>query len=263
MKATTVTTDRAIASPRIRHVPAMPAQDSRGRFVAGARSEAPSWYVFSADAYRIPGEAPQLPSLPTPSRAPAVPAASRTKIARRGHSRDLLHSGLLVVLILVVSGCYAVHLFVGGYTVGPAWFCWRPDQAVRRCSRRPDVPVTSACSSAHARWRLPTPGCRATLHHSCVGSDRRMERPSRLRRPLGPRSCSCEISCWRCGLMSPDMSPWWGSQMTLELRMPGGGCHLSLTCTVHHLGARLAGRDGERSCSAALYREACAPQQSS
>ncbi|HEX8112844.1 MAG TPA: hypothetical protein VF516_34170 [Kofleriaceae bacterium] len=33
----------------------LPSRDARGRFVAFPTTSAPSWYVFCADGYRIPG----------------------------------------------------------------------------------------------------------------------------------------------------------------------------------------------------------------
>lgn len=87
----------------------MPARDSRGRFVAGPRCEAPSWYVFSADAYRIPGAStPQQPAAPAPSMPATAPR--QTDSLERRRARDMLHSALLILIILVASGCYAAHL---------------------------------------------------------------------------------------------------------------------------------------------------------
>jgi hypothetical protein len=109
MTSTKMTTMRATPTARVRRVRTMPARDSRGRFVAGPRSEAPSWYVFSADAYRIPGETlPQPPVPAAPSAAPTPPR--RTDSLERRRNRDLLHSALLMLIILVASGCYAAHL---------------------------------------------------------------------------------------------------------------------------------------------------------
>ena len=107
MTATRMTTARV--TPKARRACTMPARDSRGRFVAGTRSDAPSWYVFSADAYRIPAAPLPPPALPSAPSAPTA-ARRRTASAHRPCSRDLLHSALLVLIILVASGCYAVHL---------------------------------------------------------------------------------------------------------------------------------------------------------
>ena len=99
------------AAPRVRRSRTMPARDSRGRFVAGVRTEAPSWYVFSADAYRIPGEPPrQQPVLvPVSPSVPAAPPRRKDSLERR-RARDLLHSALLVLIILAASGWHAAHL---------------------------------------------------------------------------------------------------------------------------------------------------------
>ena len=107
MTATKMTT--TCAAPRVRRARTMPARDSRGRFVAGIRTEAPSWYVFSADAYRIPGEPPLQQPVPV---APSMPAAAprRTDSLERRRTRDLLHSTLLVLIVLAASGWHAVHL---------------------------------------------------------------------------------------------------------------------------------------------------------
>jgi hypothetical protein len=79
--------------------------------MAGASSEAPSWYVFSADSYRIPGEPPRQLSVPV-TAAPSAPAAAPRRLdsLERRRTRDLLHSALLMLIILVASGCYAAHL---------------------------------------------------------------------------------------------------------------------------------------------------------
>ena len=109
MTAPTMTTTRATPSPRVRRARATPARDSRGRFVAGARSAAPSWYVFSADAYRIPGEPPLQPSVPAAPSATVV-APRRAASVHRRFIRDGLYGTLLVLIFLVTSGCYAIHL---------------------------------------------------------------------------------------------------------------------------------------------------------
>jgi len=101
----------ATQAARLRRVRVMPARDRRGRFVSGPRSEAPSWYVLSADAYRIPGEPPaEPPAVPAPIKRPIAAPRRRDSLERR-RTRDLLHSALLVLIILVASGCYAAHLF--------------------------------------------------------------------------------------------------------------------------------------------------------
>jgi hypothetical protein len=95
---------RAVISPA-RPARPMQARDRRGRFVSRTAS-APSWYVFSAEAYRIPGEPPTILVAPTPSPAPAATAARK----RRWFTRSNLESALLVLLITLVSSSYAAHL---------------------------------------------------------------------------------------------------------------------------------------------------------
>lgn len=98
---------RAVVPPA-RPARPMQARDRRGRFVSRTES-APSWYVFSAEAYRIPGEPPTMPvalTVPTASPAPATPAARK----RRWFMRGDLESALLVLLITLVSSFYTAHL---------------------------------------------------------------------------------------------------------------------------------------------------------
>lgn len=61
-----------------------PSRDSRGRFAAVPTSDAPSWYVFSAEGYRIPGE--PLPEVLVPSvaapRAPLPRAVAQPRRSR-------------------------------------------------------------------------------------------------------------------------------------------------------------------------------------
>src|SRR5678815_3523955 len=53
-RSTACTTVTAQVARRRRMSP----RDSRGRFVSFPTIDAPSWYVFCADCYRIPGEPP-------------------------------------------------------------------------------------------------------------------------------------------------------------------------------------------------------------
>jgi hypothetical protein len=87
-----------------------PARDCRGRFVSRTAS-APSWYVFSADAYRIPGEAlPVALAAPTISTGPASPAVRKRPRKRPWFTRGDLESALLALFIVLVSLFYAAHL---------------------------------------------------------------------------------------------------------------------------------------------------------
>src|SRR5690349_20652331 len=47
---------KAHVAVKVARMRTMPARDSRGRFVSFPTTDAPSWYVFCADGYRIPGE---------------------------------------------------------------------------------------------------------------------------------------------------------------------------------------------------------------
>jgi hypothetical protein len=91
-------------------VRALPARDGRGRFVAYPTSQAPSWYVFSADCYRIPGE-PAAPALPAVA-APVPNSLSRrtTRTRRPWFTSSELQSAFLVLLVLIATAWYAVRL---------------------------------------------------------------------------------------------------------------------------------------------------------
>jgi hypothetical protein len=94
-------------APRVR---TLPSRDNRGRFVSYPTTNAPSWYVFCCDGYRIPGETPG--SL-LPPIAPVAPHALPRAIAqprRPWLTRSDLQSGLLVLLVLLVSALYWWHL---------------------------------------------------------------------------------------------------------------------------------------------------------
>jgi hypothetical protein len=99
--------ERASRTPRMR---ALPARDSRGRFVAYPTSQAPSWYVFSADGYRIPGEpaapAPPVVAAPVPHSRPCRAMNTR----RPWFTSSELQSAFLVLLVLIATAWYAVHL---------------------------------------------------------------------------------------------------------------------------------------------------------
>jgi hypothetical protein len=87
------------AKPRRKRT--LPLRDSRGRFVAYPTSDAPSWYVFCCDDYRIPEERP-APS--PPLIAPAAPRARPRAIAhprRAWLTRSYLANAILFVLYLL------------------------------------------------------------------------------------------------------------------------------------------------------------------
>jgi hypothetical protein len=101
---------RAGSVPSARRVRTLAARDSRGRFVAFPTTQAPSWYVFCADGYRIPGE-PQAGA--QPAIAPAAPherPCATVPERRPRFARTELQSALLVLLLIVVSAWYGFHL---------------------------------------------------------------------------------------------------------------------------------------------------------
>lgn len=88
----------------------MAARDSRGRFVACPTTDAPSWYVFCADGYRILGEAP---AGPLPATVPVAPRELPRAIVRAGRpwfTRSDVQSYLLILLVIIVSAWYGFHL---------------------------------------------------------------------------------------------------------------------------------------------------------
>jgi hypothetical protein len=88
----------------------LPSRDSRGRFVAYPTSDAPSWYVFCCDGYRIP-EDPPAP--PPPLIAPTAPRALPRAIARSRRAwltRPYLENAILFVLFVTAVILYLRHL---------------------------------------------------------------------------------------------------------------------------------------------------------
>lgn len=91
----------------------LPSRDAHGRFVAFPTISAPSWYVFCADAYRIPGNADVMPMQLT---APAVPAPQPLPAARVVRRRrppvqwDEVATWLLIAVFVVVVGWHGLHL---------------------------------------------------------------------------------------------------------------------------------------------------------
>ena len=91
----------------------MPSRDSRGRFVSFPTTDAPSWCVFCADGYRIPGEPlPEaLASSALTARQPLPRAVARS---RRTPRLRLTRADLLTYLVFVVGYIavlwYGLHL---------------------------------------------------------------------------------------------------------------------------------------------------------
>jgi hypothetical protein len=99
---------RVAAAPR---VPMLPSRDHRGRFVSFPTTNAPSWYVFCADRYRIPGQAEVVPLSATERPAPQpIPSAKVVRRRRRSVQRDQVVNWLVILLFLVVVGWYAFSL---------------------------------------------------------------------------------------------------------------------------------------------------------
>jgi hypothetical protein len=96
-------------------VRSLPSRDARGRFVAFPTTSAPSWYVFCADGYRIPGadEADTVPmkvsASPTPPAERLLPArvARQRRLAMR---RDEVVNWLVMLVFLVGISWYAFNL---------------------------------------------------------------------------------------------------------------------------------------------------------
>jgi len=106
-------TARAGVTAKVARTRTMPSRDSRGRFVSFTTTDAPSWYVFCADGYRIPGEPPSdaiAPAAPT-ARQPLPRAVARS---RRIPRTRLTCADLLTYLVFVVGYIavlwYGLHL---------------------------------------------------------------------------------------------------------------------------------------------------------
>lgn len=91
----------------------LPSRDSRGRFVAVATSEAPSWYVFCAGSYCIPGEPMHATvMLTTPVIRQPLPRAIVHRASRSRHrfSRFDLMTYVLLALGYFALLWYGLHL---------------------------------------------------------------------------------------------------------------------------------------------------------
>ena len=92
---------------------AMPSRDSRGRFVSFPTTDAPSWYVFCADGYRIPGEPPTdaIAPLAYTARQPLPRAVARwRRLPRARLTRAELLTYLVFVIGYVALLWYGLHL---------------------------------------------------------------------------------------------------------------------------------------------------------
>ena len=91
----------------------LPSRDAHGRFVAFPTTSAPSWYVFCADAYRIPGDADVMPMQLTAPRVPAPQPLPPVRVVRRRRPRmqwDEVATWVLLALFVVAVGWHGLHL---------------------------------------------------------------------------------------------------------------------------------------------------------
>jgi hypothetical protein len=91
----------------------LPLRDARGRFVAFSTTSAPSWYVFCADGYRIPGgdeaRATAIDARPALESQP-LPAARAMHRRRPAIQWDEIATWLLIATFVVVVGWHMLHL---------------------------------------------------------------------------------------------------------------------------------------------------------
>jgi hypothetical protein len=102
-----------MAADPIARIRILPPRDSRGRFVAFPTANAPSWYVFCTDCYRIPGAAEVMPMALDARPAPPpqqLPPARMVRRRRPLMRRDELLTWLLLALFVVVMGWYGLSL---------------------------------------------------------------------------------------------------------------------------------------------------------
>jgi hypothetical protein len=100
------------ASGRVR---SLPARDARGRFVSFPTTNAPSWYVLCADAYRIPSEADVMlhrrDAQPVPPPPPhPLPVAKVVPRRRRPIDWAEVATWMLMAVFIVVVGWHGLHL---------------------------------------------------------------------------------------------------------------------------------------------------------
>ncbi|TMQ04769.1 MAG: hypothetical protein E6J90_46285 [Deltaproteobacteria bacterium] len=100
-------TARATVTGKVTRTRSMPSRDSRGRFVSFPTIDAPGWYVFCADGYRIPGEPPTDTIAPQP--LPRAVARSR-RIPRTRLTRADLLTYLVFVVGYIAVLWYGLHL---------------------------------------------------------------------------------------------------------------------------------------------------------
>ncbi|HEX3764858.1 MAG TPA: hypothetical protein VHW23_39450, partial [Kofleriaceae bacterium] len=86
-----------------RRVRSLPSRGARGRFAAFSTTSAPSWYVFCADGYRIPGDdevrATAIDARPDPE---PLPPARSMRHRRPAMQWDEIATWLLIATFVVV-----------------------------------------------------------------------------------------------------------------------------------------------------------------
>jgi hypothetical protein len=173
----------AVKSRRLR---ALPSRDSRGRFVAYPTSDAPSWYVFCCDGYRIPDDRPAPPPLIVPAAPRALPRAI-ARPQRAWLTRSYLENAILFLLFVTAMAWYLWHL------PPPRWQCARRDRARRE-------PTPSGERAMSARAQAEQRGACAARRRRCLGdqailgSPRPSPRCHRLPRTIRSRSPAGSLS---------------------------------------------------------------------
>ena len=106
-------TASARVTAKVARTRTMPSRDGRGRFVSFPTTNAPSWYVFCADGYRIPGEPPADTIAPVAPTAPHPLPRAVARLRRSPRTR-LTRADLLTYLVFVVGYIavlwYGLHL---------------------------------------------------------------------------------------------------------------------------------------------------------
>ncbi len=102
---------RAVSRDASGRVRSRPSRDARGRFVAFPTTSAPSWYVFCADDYRIPGNtevmAMAVDARPAPQPLPPARVVRRRRPAMQW---DEIATWILIAIFVVVVGWHCLHL---------------------------------------------------------------------------------------------------------------------------------------------------------
>ncbi len=91
----------------------LPSRDARGRFVAFPTTSAPSWYVFCADGYRIPGNTEVMAMAVDARAAPQplpLPPARVVRHRRPAMQWDEIATWILIAVFVVVVGWHLLHL---------------------------------------------------------------------------------------------------------------------------------------------------------